>query len=535
MKNVGLNNRHRMISVIVGTTVVCLFSSLGAFAYDQGLHRRGRQYIRERKWERAVQTFRSLLKEHPNSIYADDAQFWVGYSLEQIPGKRRQSFDHYQKVIDNYPNSPWVDDAVIHQIILSKKLYLEGDKSAGRFLLGKTQDADSTIQYQAALALGEFKDVSVLPILEEIATGSDGGLAIRAMEILEGYSDVLETEMGDEAGVSAGRSPEPERKSKRVYDRLLRSGKVWTEEELYMNGLYHVAQNKELEFYLSLENDWDRKEWWRKFWVEKDPTPTTSENEAEDEFKRRVRYSWENFGKEWGRSSFSYPPWDSRGELYIKYGSPDHRDWSRMHGYEEWTYYDYRIVFLVSDSRPNTMGDEILLNTVSRYLMNKHAGFRRSFSLRFPRFYYSFPGWEKAKSIKGLKLRITSAEKTGALMHLVYTYSVPVNNFRFRLDQDAYVGAYRYRWVLFDEDYHEVASEDAVGEFSRVEKEELKKGEIEGTVEFNIPAGSYLLALRIEDIHSNRLGIYRKRFRVRNKGVVDEGEDSEKAGSSGVK
>ena len=57
------------------------------------------------------------------------------------------------------------------------------------------------------------------------------------------------------------------------------------------------------------------------FWREQDPTPTTPVNERKLEHYRRVNYAIQNFSE--GRT-----PWDARGDVYIRFGHPDHRSWS---------------------------------------------------------------------------------------------------------------------------------------------------------------------------------------------------------------
>ncbi len=57
------------------------------------------------------------------------------------------------------------------------------------------------------------------------------------------------------------------------------------------------------------------------FWRERDPTPTTPVNERKLEHYRRVNYAIQNFSE--GRR-----PWDARGDVYVRFGHPDHRSWS---------------------------------------------------------------------------------------------------------------------------------------------------------------------------------------------------------------
>ncbi len=53
------------------------------------------------------------------------------------------------------------------------------------------------------------------------------------------------------------------------------------------------------------------------FWAGRDPATVTAANERWIEHCRRVAYARENFGK------FGFP-WDARGEVYVRFGEPDH-------------------------------------------------------------------------------------------------------------------------------------------------------------------------------------------------------------------
>ncbi len=62
-----------------------------------------------------------------------------------------------------------------------------------------------------------------------------------------------------------------------------------------------------------------RAEFMRIRWAALDPTPTTPENERRDEHYRRLAYTREHFAR------LEPPGWDQRGELLLRYGSPDVR------------------------------------------------------------------------------------------------------------------------------------------------------------------------------------------------------------------
>ncbi len=75
----------------------------------------------------------------------------------------------------------------------------------------------------------------------------------------------------------------------------------------------------------------------KKFWMQRDPDPSTPENERLMEHFRRVHFARNNF-------HFSAPPYyDDRGKIYIKYGPPDDRYNSPVGALpakdnESWTY-----------------------------------------------------------------------------------------------------------------------------------------------------------------------------------------------------
>jgi GWxTD domain-containing protein len=69
--------------------------------------------------------------------------------------------------------------------------------------------------------------------------------------------------------------------------------------------------------YLGLSSDSLRHEWVRRFWLLKDPTPTTPENERRREHDLRVETAKRRF-------AWKEPPyWDDRGAIWIAFGEPD--------------------------------------------------------------------------------------------------------------------------------------------------------------------------------------------------------------------
>lgn len=93
----------------------------------------------------------------------------------------------------------------------------------------------------------------------------------------------------------------------------------------------------------------DRAEAWRRFWRNTDPNPATPENEAIDEYLRRVQMANERFRDE------GIPGWTTeRGEVFIALGEPndvlDRRpDTQGRNRWIQWSYYELRLTLSFFD------------------------------------------------------------------------------------------------------------------------------------------------------------------------------------------
>jgi len=510
--------RGLLFSISLFVIGVMVFTSW-TLQKDAQIYQMGERYLNKRKWGKAIEVFNMLLKKYPDTIFKDNALFWIGFSLEHR-GEEEKAFNHFEKFVKQYPDSPWWDDATVHQIFLAKKLYLKGRADYIDFLRLQLSSSDAKIRFQAALTLGELRDPSALPILKEIVKDRNEDVAKRAMNLMRDYEEIIVDSLKDslaEDVVEDSNSKESVSTIRIIADGLRKKGERWTEKELLINGLYHIIPHVDLAFYLSLEYDWDKKEWWRRFWAERDPTPTTPENEAFDEFKRRVLYAWKNFGKEWGSDKSYYPPWDSRGELYIKYGHPDYRDTKKHIEWEEWIYYKYRVVFIVSNRISNRTGKGILLAPLSVYSYSNNIAGKRSYFIKEPRYLFINPVFEENRDIKNFKLWIDSTESVQDRIKIEFVYKFPVKNLRIVRQGKQYVGHYDCRWVVYDDNYNMVKSSEGSSEVRINRKSDLSKQFVTGNIDILLPEGSYILALRIEDKKAKRIGLYKKKFLLKMK------------------
>jgi GWxTD domain-containing protein len=105
----------------------------------------------------------------------------------------------------------------------------------------------------------------------------------------------------------------------------------WLDEEV----VYLISEDERRAF-MRLTTDEERQQFITQFWLRRDPTPGTEENEMKEEHYRRIAFANDNF-------SAGVPGWKTdRGAIYIKYGPPDTLDTFGAtpvaEPYERWRY-----------------------------------------------------------------------------------------------------------------------------------------------------------------------------------------------------
>ena len=79
----------------------------------------------------------------------------------------------------------------------------------------------------------------------------------------------------------------------------------------------YIITDDERKAFSRLSNNEERDQFIEQFWLRRDPTPDTEENEFKEEHYRRIAYANERFAS-------GIPGWRTdRGMVYIKYGPPD--------------------------------------------------------------------------------------------------------------------------------------------------------------------------------------------------------------------
>jgi GWxTD domain-containing protein len=82
----------------------------------------------------------------------------------------------------------------------------------------------------------------------------------------------------------------------------------------------YIITDEERSAFKRLQTDEEREQFIESFWLRRDPTPDTIENEFKEEHYRRIAYANEHFAS-------GIPGWKTdRGRIYIVYGPPDEID-----------------------------------------------------------------------------------------------------------------------------------------------------------------------------------------------------------------
>ena len=103
--------------------------------------------------------------------------------------------------------------------------------------------------------------------------------------------------------------------SKALKQELSSTYKKWLNEDVR-----YIITPEEMSAFKQLSNDEERDQFIEQFWLRRDPTPDTPENEFKEEHYRRIAYANEHFAS-------GIPGWRTdRGRIYIVYGPPDQID-----------------------------------------------------------------------------------------------------------------------------------------------------------------------------------------------------------------
>ncbi len=102
------------------------------------------------------------------------------------------------------------------------------------------------------------------------------------------------------------------KKQKALEKELQGPWKKWLNEDVV-----YIITDEEKRAFKQMKTDEERQQFVEQFWLRRDPTPDTEENEYKEEHYRRIAYANDHYAS-------GIPGWKSdRGMIYIKYGAAD--------------------------------------------------------------------------------------------------------------------------------------------------------------------------------------------------------------------
>jgi GWxTD domain-containing protein len=108
---------------------------------------------------------------------------------------------------------------------------------------------------------------------------------------------------------------EKKKKEEKLRKELETPYRKWLNEDVA-----YIITDEERAAFKRLQNDEEREQFIENFWLRRDPTPDTVENEFKEEHYRRIAYANDHFAS-------GIPGWKTdRGRIYITFGPPDERD-----------------------------------------------------------------------------------------------------------------------------------------------------------------------------------------------------------------
>lgn len=138
-------------------------------------------------------------------------------------------------------------------------------------------------------------------------------LSLAPLPVLAQKAKKNAADQGDRETIAKPLSDKERRKREEKLRKELETPfRKWLNEDVF-----YIITDEEKTSFKRLNTDEEREQFIEQFWLRRDPTPDTQENEYKEEHYRRIAYSNERFAS-------GIPGWKSdRGRIYITFGPPD--------------------------------------------------------------------------------------------------------------------------------------------------------------------------------------------------------------------
>jgi GWxTD domain-containing protein len=146
-----------------------------------------------------------------------------------------------------------------------------------------------------------------------VASGAVALLGLSAFADKKKSQEASDSSSGSNETVAKPMSAKERKKKEAKLRKELESPyKKWLNEDVV-----YIITDEERKAFKQLNTDEEREAFIENFWLRRDPTPDTEENEFKEEHYRRIAYANEHFAS-------GIPGWKTdRGRIYIMYGPPD--------------------------------------------------------------------------------------------------------------------------------------------------------------------------------------------------------------------
>lgn len=132
------------------------------------LYQQAYNLILDKKWQAASDLFQTLIDQYPQSNWVDDARFWKCFATEKLQSSLEKAYQCYEGFIEKYPASKWVKDAKTNMLRLAQELAQQGKTEYQTLAAAFQTDENDEIAMAALFALQHRGDARAYTALESI-------------------------------------------------------------------------------------------------------------------------------------------------------------------------------------------------------------------------------------------------------------------------------------------------------------------------------------------------------------------------------
>ncbi len=177
-----MKKKYRVVArLLIVLLALASGSVLEAQPSAASMYMDAREHLVEERFDRALQLFRRIVRDHPASEEAGDAQYYVGYTLE-LMGRREQAIQAYDEFLRNYPDSVRVENARSHRLDLVGQQPGGGSEILEEVISGS---GSWELKRDAAMALAREGNLSGTAALEQIMRRESTSHQLEVIRILE--------------------------------------------------------------------------------------------------------------------------------------------------------------------------------------------------------------------------------------------------------------------------------------------------------------------------------------------------------------